>query len=357
MSAPLEEAAAWRARLTEAGIQSSGAFEFWLATDPDNQAAWASIQDSWSLFGQHAAAPKVVELRRAALSSARAARESRRFRAFKSSTVQKFAVAAAVLLTAAATLLVWRAQQPDVYRTAAGERRVVTLADGSQVSLDSRTEVHVKYSATARDLTLYKGQARFDVTHDVERPFSVRAGTEKVIATGTAFNVDLMGSKVLVTLIEGRVLVLEESSTAIAGSARGAVPAPVPMVVAARGSSPPEWPVKVPPVLKGIELNAGEQLTVSPASAPDVEPVSVDRATAWQNGLLIFENERLASVIARFNRYTDRPILLADDASAELRISGVFHTGDVDGFVSIITDYLPVLSAREQSGAIRLTHR
>ena len=108
--------------------------------------------------------------------------------------------------------------RPDDYQTAAGERRVVTLADGSRLSLDASSEVTVQYRKHARDLHLLKGQARFDVAHDKSRPFSVVAGNQRVIATGTAFNIDMAGPKVFVTLIEGHVVVVNETE--------GATPAP-----------------------------------------------------------------------------------------------------------------------------------
>ena len=40
------------------------------------------------------------------------------------------------------------------------------------------------------------------------------AGNQKVIATGTAFNIDMAGPKVLVTLIEGHVVVLDDADKA-----------------------------------------------------------------------------------------------------------------------------------------------
>ena len=95
---------------------------------------------------------------------------------------------------------------------------------------------------TAR-LHLLKGQARFDVAHDKSRPFSVVAGNQKVIATGTAFNIDMAGPKVLVTLIEGHVVVLDENDAA--------------KPVAAVWSRP-------------VELQAGQQLAAgAAAAAPD----------------------------------------------------------------------------------------
>jgi transmembrane sensor len=104
-------------------------------------------------------------------------------------------------------------------------------------------------------------------------------------------------------------------------------------------------------------LKAGEQLIASPAQILSIEPVNVERATAWQSGELVFDNESLSSVVARINRYTQSRVELADRATADLKISGVFHTGDVEGFVSTITSYLPLRASRAGDGTIQLAHR
>jgi transmembrane sensor len=221
---------------------------------------------------------------------------------------------------------------PADYETALGERRVITLSDGSRVSLDSNSEVTVKYTANARLLNLLRGQARFDVAHNVERPFSVVAGDQKVIATGTAFNIDLSGPKVLVTLIEGHVVVVDEATNK-------------PAVVTA--SVPP-------PVSRTTELKAGQQLAALPAAVPEVEPANIKRVTAWTTGQLMFDNERLLDVVARINRYTDKPISIDDPKVGAMRISGVFNTGDVTGFVAIVTQYLPVEAVSDSEGNVTL---
>src|SRR5690606_535680 len=95
----------------------------------------------------------------------------------------------------------------EVYRTGVGEHRVVRLDDGSSVALDSRTRVMGRYSDEARGLTLERGQARVDVAQNRRRPVSVKAGERMVLATGTAFNIDILGEEVAVTLIEGSVIV------------------------------------------------------------------------------------------------------------------------------------------------------
>jgi len=326
----LAEAAAWRSYLTEMGVESSEAFEAWVA-DPANEAAWRQVLGPWELFGEQAAAPEVIAARRAALGRAREAGR-RRYRPH--GRLARIA-AGIVAIGVAGGLVIWNLAQPDIYRTQLGERRVVTLADGSTLSLDSHSDVRVKFSRETRELMLLSGQARFDVAHDATRPFSVVAGGEMIIATGTAFTVDLADQTVRVTLIEGRVTVIDQRPEA-------------PIVASAQGQ--PLRPGRV----RRVELRAGEQLVTAPASPPTVVPVSLERATAWQNGQLFFEDEPLSSVVARISRYTDRPLTVPDERVASLKISGVFNTGDLDGFVKTIAQYLPVKVEPGENGALVL---
>src|ERR1700722_2261710 len=358
-SQSLVEAALWLTRLQEAGADTNAAFETWLDKRPEHAAAWQQVNEPWTLIGEHSAVPELVELRRAALADAHSQTRERSLHAPWWGWRPRAAVAAVALGLTVGGAVLWHSAQSDAYRTAAGERRTVTLIDGSTLTLDSQTEVRVRYTHTARDLTLTRGQARFEVAHDVERPFSVTAGGEKVVATGTVFNVDLLGSKVLVTLIEGHVVVLPQRHGSLAFDSSGDAAAQRSTRNADR-SAPPvpaERTTRMQQSGRGVELVAGEQLIVSPVEAPTIERVNLDRATAWQNGELVFENEALSSVIARINRYTRARIELTDASTADLKISGVFHTGDVDGFVSTITSYLPVRVIGADDRAIRIARR
>jgi transmembrane sensor len=318
----LEEAVQWRLRLAENDGRSSLEFEFWLR-QAGSQAAWDQVCRRWDTFDRLAGMPDMVAARQAALADA--GRASRRL------TVQRLArplqAIAAVLLLAC---LVggggyWWLNRPDDYQTGAGERRVVTLEDGSRLSLDSNSEVTVKYARRQRLLHLLRGQARFDVAHDRSRPFSVVAGNQRVIATGTAFNIDMAGPHVLVTLIEGHVVVLNEED----GGARSLF-----------------WPDRV-------ELNAGQQLDAADGARPRILQASIPHVTAWTAGQLVFDNEPLASVVDRVNRYSDTQIVV-DPAIASLKISGVFDAGDAQGFVNIVTRYLRVRAVAEDPHTIAL---
>lgn len=319
----LAEAAAWRVRLTEMGVETSDGLQEWLAADLRNEAAWQTVQAAWTSFDGNAAAPDLIDARQAALRDARrqAAKQWR-----KRGLTQTLTVTAAAVLLVCAGLwggLAWLGE-PALYETALGERRVVTLEDGSRISLDSESAVEVAYRERSRDLRLVRGQARFDVAHDVERPFSVMARGQKVVATGTAFNVDLTGGAVRVTLIEGRVVVLDERTQ------------------------------RADELLKPqpVELVAGQQLAVT-SGARAIEAASLEKTGAWERGQLVFENETLASIVSRVSRYSRRRVVVGDANAGALRISGVFNTGDVNGFVDTVTRYLPV-TAKAQGDNIEL---
>ncbi|MBC7210881.1 MAG: siderophore-interacting protein, partial [Pseudomonas sp.] len=49
------------------------------------------------------------------------------------------------------------------------------------------------------------------------------------------------------------------------------------------------------------------------------------RATDWQRGVLAFERQPLAEVVARLNRYRAGQLVVASDALARREVSGVFH--------------------------------
>jgi transmembrane sensor len=328
MSAPedmqtrLAEAAAWRVRLTEAGLRSSPDFEAWLRLS-DNKSAWAQISQTWNYFDGVSQAPEIIAAREAALNDARRASH----RPGRPVLVRRLAGLAAAILVVGMMggSAYWWMNRPSDYSTAAGERRVVTLSDGSKLSLDADSEVTVRYGKNERSLRLLKGQARFDVAHDKRRPFSVIAGRQKVIATGTAFNIDMAGPKVLVTLIEGHVVVEEYGEDGLAQAQP-----------------------------KVIELKAGQQLSAMPSVPAEVVQANIQRVTAWTIGQLMFDDEPLASVVERVNRYGGTQIVIDDPKVGAMKISGVFNAGDVLGFVEIVTHYLPVRAVTEDPHTIAL---
>lgn len=321
-----EEAARWLMRLGEAPDDAAifEAFEDWRDAAPEHRQAFEDVQESWALFGDQAAAPELLVLRRDALGRAGGMGKRRGF------DLDRRGVAAGLAALAAAPLGVygWRRLRPDgrqTLRTAVGEQRTVTLSDGSRVSLDANTLVKVAYSPALRLAEVVEGRAHFEVAKDKARPMKVRAGTRTVTALGTAFTVEHEGARVVVTLVEGRVAVTE------AAPARGVAP-------------PPK------------ELAPQQQLVFAADAKPPLmhEAVDVERAMAWREGKLVFDDESLAEAVARVNNYSRVKIVVEDAPARALKISGIFNAGDTPAFVEAVQSYFPVdVSTGESTVEIR----
>lgn len=320
----LAEAALWCVRLKEQDVSSSAEFEAWLASDVRNAAAWQRVEGAWNGLDEVAALPEMIEARRSALNHVQTHhRLSSGFGTMTRKAKVIAGVTAAVVLVVLAGLFtfVWSA---TTYETALGERRKLTLEDGSNLSLDSGTRVRVHYTSKERTLTLLQGQARFDVAHEAKRKFSVRTGLQEVVATGTAFNIYTSGAETRITLLNGKALVFSEG----AGEARSDQGVP--------------------------ELHAGQQYVARAARPPVIRDVNLGAVTAWEFGQLIFDNERLDAVVARVSRYTDVRVKTEDQATAALRMSGVFKVGDLNSFIDAVTHYLPVRAVHTSNGEIHL---
>jgi len=344
----LEQAVAWRIRLTESPELFRAGFSAWLDADPAHEQAWRAVQTPWMFLGEQSTCPSVVRLRRTALVHAYNALRSNWLRAKLRRPPVRLAAAASVLIALVGGILWWQ-HRPLVYTTGPGEQRSVRLADGSRIVLDASSEVTVRYTADARTLALVRGQARFDVAHNPLRPFTVTADGRKVVATGTAFDVNLVGSELRVTLLKGHVVILPAGA-----SVKPFVPVGEPgvnprMVDVAVTGIPPNW--------QRIALDPGEQLVLAEHAPPHVSRVNLRRVTAWQRGQLVFRNEPLHQVLTSIDRYIPEPIVAGDPRTAQMRISGVYQEGDVDGFVGTITHYLPVQAHERSDGTVILTYR
>lgn len=72
---------------------------------------------------------------------------------------------------------------------------------------------------------------------------------------------------------------------------------------------------------------------------------------------MILDNAPLGDVISDLNRYGGVQIILADPRLANIRVSGVFHTGRPEDFVESVTAAFPVEIAREDKQTIILRSR
>lgn len=327
MQRRLDEAAEWQVRLSQDSDPALRAdYRRW-ATEPGNARAAEAVGKGWAAVGALSSAPEVLEMRQQAL--ARLRRAGAQHATWRGRWGWAAAACLVLAMAGGGAILEFRLQPVD-YETEIGGRRVVALPDGSHVSMDSDSAMEVRFTETERAITLTRGRARFDVAHDTSRPFTVTADHETVVAVGTSFDVEKLGSTVLVTLLQGQVVVKQDE---------GALP------IRAIARSKPS-----------VSLTPGQQLVAARHTIPTVASADLQVAAAWEAGHLVFHDEPLGSVVERVNRYTEHPVTV-DPSAADIRISGVFNAGDVGSFVSAITGYFPVQATTTGSGKILLQHR
>lgn len=301
-----------------------------LAGDPKFAEAFSRAQQSWDAVGRHSTSPELLALREQAIARARQASARRWSLPGAPSRSGRWAAAAAIVICSG---IVWQLSpygyEADVYRTSLGEQKVVELSDHSHIVLDARTRLRVRFSEDARVVQLLEGQAQFSVAKDPARPFKVDAGSKTIVAVGTVFDVEYVDSQVHVAMVEGRVAVLARSEQQRSSTAS-------PELTSADASP--------------IELSAGEALQVQSDGASTILPkADIEAATAWRQGKVIFRDESLAEAAHRLNRYSRQQIVIDDLALAQLKVSGVFDSGDAQAFAEAMQAYLPVAAAFQTS--------
>ncbi len=343
-----DEAGYWDARLRSPNCTDSDRARFaeWRDADPRHRAAFERLQILCMALRQNRSRADVRALRDAALSAQE--RPSRR------PVVLSAAILAVV--TVGATLWVnfpggvpgesvGRSAEVGVYETGTGQRSTSTLQDGSVVDLNARTRIKVSFTDRARTVELIYGQAMFHIAHNARRPFTVRAGDREITAIGTQFDVRLDAQSVSVTLIEGKVQVLEETS-GTSGASRSGTPQ--------SGGSPDGG--------MPLYLTPGQQYVarLSEVDAPTdglVRTVDVSKVTGWHEGHVFLDDLSLNDAVAEMNRHSPVQITLSDPRLARLRVNGMFRAGEQEAFVRALEQYFPIDAHTQGDTKIILTPR
>lgn len=235
----------------------------------------------------------------------------RRFMSFRLAA----SVVALAVLAGGGGLYALDLKSGDVYSTGVGEFHRVPLSDGSTVSINTNSEVRVRYSSSLRRVELVRGEALFEVASNPARPFDVAANGTTVRAVGTAFSVrlheDASDKKVDVVVSEGRVAI-----------------------------NPPSRQT----------YTAGTVATVrnGRVTATTIHAADITSKLAWTDRRLVFQGEKLSDVVEEINRYNLRQFEVADPDIASLRIGGTFMATDPDGFARALDKSLGIKSHTEQ---------
>jgi len=166
----------------------------------------------------------------------------------------------------------------------------LTLSDGTKIWLNSNSKLRypTKFSGKERLVEL-EGEAFFDVSKNKDFPFVVKMNDFQIKVLGTSFNVNAYNDEkeIITTLVEGRVEVKDQLRN------------------------------------QKETLLPNEQFCINKHNG-DFKKTHVDTEiyTAWKNGRLVFQNERLEDIMIRLSRWYNVEVFFLNNESKNLRFTG-----------------------------------
>jgi len=267
-------------------------FEEWLEISADHRRTFEQVSSDWALPEADLVASQLANST-GSKAPAKPSSPVRRVQSFRLPRHLSWAmVTAATIIVAVgvsqypALLLEWQAD----YITATGQTDVITLPDGSQLTLNTASAIKLDFSDNQRSVELLQGEAYFDVVPNPLRPFKVTASFSEVIVKGTAFSVRKDPTQDIIVLEHGKVEV-----------------------------------TNIPDRLMQAVLLPGESISATLNEFSPVAKADTVEALSWVKGQLSFKDKPLSSVLAELGRYYPHAIITLNAELASTRVNGRYR--------------------------------
>ncbi|KGA42961.1 FecR domain-containing protein [Pectobacterium odoriferum] len=294
-----QQAARWAIRLAEAPLDDEQelTFQHWLAQDPHHRHALEQAGMLWHGLGSLSAEQKqVLQTQPPATLPVRRVNRMTQWKI------------AALLLLGFSLGATWISDGILMLRSdyhAAHQVKHVTLPDGSEVDMDAGSAISLAYTSQERRVTLLQGSAWFTVaptTTQEKRPFLVEAASGTTQALGTQFIVQNSSQTTTVGVVEHSVQV----------TANG----------------------------QALRLDEQQAARYTEQGMTRLHGWNSRERGDWRRGLLIFDQQPLAIVIARINQYRAGTIVIPTSALRQRQVSGIFSLNELDGALQTIATEL-----------------
>lgn len=198
--------------------------------------------------------------------------------------------------------------------TADADNRYVTLYDGTQVWLSAHSQIAYYKSFGKHDRKIkLSGQAFFDVAHNPEIPLTVTANEVDVTVKGTAFNVNATLSDVEMALLRGLVSVKDKRQKD-AGE------------------------ILLHPNQK---VRMGENIVRNAIEPVIQKKDTVVRETQWMNKTLVFQKEKLGSILKLMENRFNVKIDIMTPSLKEQRFTGVIQNESLPQMLDALKQSFP----------------
>lgn len=184
------------------------------------------------------------------------------------------------------------------HRTGPGQRLAFSPSVGVDIELNSSSSMSLL--AGDKGLRLIDGEAFVSV--DRAKPFHLETDGARFVTTAARFNVETLAGGVRMTCLAGHMLCSNGTSS--------------------------------------TRIQTGQEWRLSASGSTGIKSVNPSIASSWRQGILHFRDTPLAEVVEQFNRYRSVPIVLASTTTGTRRVSGIFHTDDINAAVAQLQQLL-----------------
>lgn len=225
-------------------------------------------------------------------------------------------------------------------KTPRGSQSYFTLADGTQVWMNSNSKITYgeDFNRSSRTVRL-TGEAYFKVAKDEDKPFIIEAGGLKVKVLGTVFNIrsypDEQNTET--TLVSGSVAI---TLTDQPGNTIQLKPGEK---LAVRNRISPVY--QAPHSADSLEAQQIPILTLSKMRMDPLDGTLLD--AGWKEGKLIFDGDNFGKVASKLEKWYDVTVVVENDALYNASFTGVFEKKSL----------ADVLNALQATGKITYNHR
>ncbi len=285
----------------EAGESEKASVDKWLNKSADNRKLFENIRSDWKVMDNMRKfdvdnAWEKLHTRIQAADSYTPPVTLHNHRVFAWSGMMK--IAASLLVLAMLSLAVYMITgKPGTVTvvTASHDQRVITLPDGSRISMNEESQVRYAkdFVKETRDVEL-KGEAFFEVSPDKKHPFIIHSGNAEVKVVGTSFNVETGRSsgQVEVYVSTGMVQLYEHGNES-----------------------------------NKIMLHPGEVGTLNNKTILGKKAEN-ENALAWKTGRMDFRRISMAEAVKMLNKVYHANIICDDPSLAHMPLTGEYRFPD-----------------------------
>ncbi|MEM7108313.1 MAG: FecR domain-containing protein [Bacteroidota bacterium] len=223
--------------------------------------------------GKDAQSAKVIDFRA----------KSKRYRQYwvAAAAIVLFAVSFSLYYFSSSINFINTVQVADDYQaiqTQRGEKRTVTLSDGSTVRMNYETEIRVPKQFKGGERIIYlTGHAHFEVVRNTERPFIIYTADSKTQVLGTSFDINTKEKETEIIVSSGKVVFSEKAQEN-----------------------------------NQVTLTVNDRAVLGADKSIATDQVNAGELTAWKDNRLIIDHKTLAEVIQILEPWFDISIEVRD---------------------------------------------